>query len=180
MASAHNRGSTSSLWGRNSIPPPAPSEADINAWLEIVMVTCAISHAPIQCSNCGGHSPIRPASKVMRLRAERLGPISIEPGRKVMPITCSRCTFRYGSLTGPRISNATFTFPSLLFGIGDAQVRQSPARNRSIHCVIVVSGGCAIISKTFPDLLFFVSLVEFHFFHPEKRRMTSLHEVVLL
>src|SRR5262249_31665892 len=154
------------------------SEADINAWLEIVMVTCAISHAPIQCSNCGGHSPIRPASKVMRLRAERLGPISIEPGRKVMPITCSRCTFRYGSVKGPRISNATFTFPSLLFGIGDAQVRQSPARNRSIHCVIVVSGGCAIIPKSCPNLLYFAALVTFHFSNREKGRMPGRHEVI--
>src|SRR5262245_23854172 len=76
----------------------------------MVMITCAISHVPIHSSNCGLHSPIRPASNVIRLRAERLRPISIEPGRKVMPRAYSPCNFRYGSLTGPRISNVTFTF----------------------------------------------------------------------
>src|ERR1700757_5546564 len=45
-----------------------PGEAAINASSEMVMVTCVISDVPIQYSDCGGQSPIRPASKAMLLR----------------------------------------------------------------------------------------------------------------
>src|SRR5215470_15743392 len=83
----------------------------------MVMVTCLISHVPTQYSDRGGHNPIRPASNVMWWRPERLDPISIEPGRNVIAKICSSFRFKYGSSTGPRVSNATFIVVILLLGI---------------------------------------------------------------